>query len=424
MIQEETYSVKGLHVHVVPTDKFKTNTVVLQVKAPLKKETVTQRSLLANVLKSATKNHPTRKDIRLYLDELYGASFGIDVTKKGEAHLISFRIEVANEKYLQDPSPLLTKSLEFLRDVLFDPFMENGGFSESIITEEKRTLKQRLESIFDDKMRYANVRLIEEMCKDEPYGIHPYGSEEEIEKIGKDDLKETYDSMINEDDFDLYVVGDVKENELKKDIQELFRLPEREGSLEASSAAITKPEDVREISEEQDVQQGKLNIGYRTSIIFKDENYPAMQVMNGLFGGFPHSKLFINVREKESLAYYAASRYESSKGLLLVMSGVDQKNYDKALTIIKEQMKAMKDGDFSDKEIEQTKQMLKNQLLEMADVPRGLIEMFYQGVVSGKKRSLDDWLEAIEKVTKEDVIECAKTVEMDTIYFLRGKEAK
>jgi len=177
---------------------------------------------------------------------------------------------------------------------------------------------------------------------------------------------------------------------------------------------------VKEIIERQELKQGKLNIGYRTNIRYGDNDYFALQLFNGIFGGFPHSKLFINVREKANLAYYAASRLESHKGLMMVMSGIDEKNYEKAVTIIKEQMKLMKDGDISGKEIEQTKAVIENQFLETIDTSRGLIEILYHNVVAHQSVNIDKWLENMNKTTKSDIVAAAQKSEMDTIYFLTG----
>ncbi|MGQ0421318.1 M16 family metallopeptidase, partial [Bacillus sp. HC-Mk] len=164
--------------------------------------------------------------------------------------------------------------------------------------------------------------------------------------------------------------------------------------------------------------------GYRTFVTYKDEDYFALQLFNGLFGGFSHSKLFVNVREKNSLAYYAASRFESHKGLLFVMSGIEAKNYEKAVEIIKEQMLAMQNGEFSEEEIHQTKSVIQNQILEAIDTPRGFVEMLYHGIISDRTRPVEEWLTGIESVTKEEIVKVAKNIELDTIYFLQGTEGE
>ena len=176
--------------------------------------------------------------------------------------------------------------------------------------------------------------------------------------------------------------------------------------------------DVKEIKEAQDVKQGKLNIGFRTNVLYGDEDYYAIQVYNGIFGGYSHSKLFINVREKASLAYYVASRLESHKGLMLVMSGIDNSNYEQAVSIIKEQIQAMNNGDFTEDEISQTKAVIKNQLLETIDTSRGIVEILYHNVVSKENISLDDWISKMDKVSKADIMKVANNIELDTIYFL------
>ncbi|WP_246939759.1 EF-P 5-aminopentanol modification-associated protein YfmF [Bacillus pinisoli] len=418
--QEIEEKVNGLTLHVVETKKYKTNTLVLKMKAPLTKEDVTKRALLPYVLQSATKQHPTSTELRSYLDELYGASLSVDLGKKGEYHIITIRLEIANEVYLSDQTPLLDKGLTLLSEILLHPALENGAFIPSVIEKEKRSLKQRIQSVFDDKMRYASLRLVEEMCKNEPYALHANGQMEDVDQISAPSLYEYYQRSIKEDEIDLYIVGDVQVQEIKNSVEKLFSLESRvPKNIEKNTISIDKE---NEVIEEQDVKQGKLNIGYRTNITYHDSEYYALQVFNGIFGGFSHSKLFINVREKASLAYYAASRVESHKGLLMVMSGVDAKNYDQAVTIIKEQMTAMKNGDFTDKELEQTKAVLRNQLLETIDTSRGLIEVLYNDVLAEVKQPIEDWLTKIEEVTKEQIIEAGAKIELDTIYFLKGKE--
>ncbi|KAA0548174.1 insulinase family protein [Bacillus sp. BGMRC 2118] len=406
-------------VHVVDTKKYKTNTIVLKMRAPLAKEDVTKRALLPYVLQSATEKYPTTSALRTYLDELYGASLQVDLSKKGEYHIITVRMEVANEKYLSDQTPLLEEALSLLADILLRPAKEGNSFISSFVEQEKRSLVQRIQSVFDDKMRYASLRLVEEMCKNEPYSLHVNGIKEDVEAITAESLFSYYKKALAEDRIDLYVVGDIDSASLTNKISSMFQLEDRSPVIISNN--IQARDNENEVIEEQDVKQGKLNVGYRTNITYDDPDYFALQVLNGIYGAFSHSKLFINVREKASLAYYAASRVESHKGLLMVMSGVDAKNYEQAVTIIKEQMEAMKQGDFSDKEIEQTKAVIKNQILETIDTSRGLIEVLYNDAMSNKSYPIKEYLQHIDLVTKEDIVKAAEKIELDTIYFLKGK---
>lgn len=416
VLSEQIIDLNGMRLHIIPTEKYKTNTIVFKMKAPLDKENVTKRALLPNVLQRNSKKHSTTALLRSYLDELYGATFYIDLAKKGDYHIISFTIEIANEKFLSHAEPLLQKAFEFLAEIVTKPNAENGAFEQNTVENEKRSLKQRIQSVYDDKMKYSSYRLIQEMCKDEPYELYVHGISDDVDTITAACLYEYYLQATAEDELDLYVVGDVQRDEVEKAVSSLFQFTERKPKEAARTPHMIKEE--KEIIENQDVKQGKLNMGFRTNVYYGDKDYYALQVFNGIYGGFSHSKLFINVREKASLAYYAASRIESHKGLMLVMSGIDNKNYDQAVSIIKEQMKAMTNGDFTENEIGQTKAVIKNQLLETIDTSRGVVEILYHNVVSGAQIPLDDWLEEMEKVTKDDIVKIASKIQLDTIYFL------
>ncbi|MCA1062437.1 insulinase family protein [Rossellomorea aquimaris] len=421
-INEVVKKKHGYTLHIVQTDKYKTNSLILKMKAPLDHETVTLRGLLPHVMQSSTNTYPSTTDLRSYLDELYGANFFVDLGKKGEYHIVSMSVEIANEKFLKDSEPLLQKGIEFLADVLQNPHVdEQNGFDEKTVSKEKRNQKVRIQAVYDDKMRYANSRLVEEMCKGERFALHVNGVSEEVDAITAKSLYDYYKKVMSEDQFDLYVIGDVDVREVEMLCDRLLHLNERTPQ-EVDSSEVKRKEKEHVVKEKQDVKQGKLNMGYRTHTKYGDRDYFALQVFNGIFGGFSHSKLFINVREKASLAYYAASRLESHKGLLMVMSGIEFEKYDQAVGIINEQLKAMKDGDFTEGEIDQTKAVIRNQLLETIDTSRGLVEILYHNAVAHEEIDLSHWLNEIEKTTKEDIVKAAQKVELDTIYFLTGME--
>ncbi|PEP98351.1 peptidase M16 [Bacillus wiedmannii] len=422
LMEQQLHELGGLRVHIIPTDKYKTNTFVFRFKAPLNEETVTERALLPYVLQSATEKLPSVIRLRQYLEELYGSSLAVDVSKKGEDHIISIYVDIANEVYLHDAPPLFEKALSMLSDIVLHPATEGNGFLPSIVESEKRALLQRIEATYDDKMRYANERLIEEMCKVEPYRLSAHGKKEIVSSITNESLYQYYQKVLAEDEMDLYIIGDISENAVDL-VSKYFSISARP-ARERNVLLHKRNNEEKEVVEKQELKQSKLHIGYRTFITYKDEDYFALQVFNGLFGGFSHSKLFVNVREKNSLAYYAASRFESHKGLLFVMSGIEAKNYEKAVEIIKEQMLAMQNGDFSEEEMHQTKSVIQNQILEAIDTPRGFVEMLYHGIISDRTRPVEEWLTGIESVTKEEIVKVAKNIELDTIYFLQGTEGE
>ena len=422
LMEQQLHELGGLRVHIIPTDKYKTNTFVFRFKAPLNEETVTERALLPYVLQSATEKLPSVIRLRQYLEELYGSSLAVDVSKKGEDHVISIYVDIANEVYLHDAPPLFEKALSMLSDIVLHPATEGNGFLPSIIESEKRALLQRIEATYDDKMRYANERLIEEMCKVEPYRLSANGKKESVSSITNESLYQYYQKVLAEDEMDLYIIGDISENAVDL-VSKYFSISARPRG-ERNVLLHKRNNEEKEVVEKQELKQSKLHIGYRTFITYKDEDYFALQLFNGLFGGFSHSKLFVNVREKNSLAYYAASRFESHKGLLFVMSGIEAKNYEKAVEIIKEQMLAMQNGDFSEEEMHQTKSVIQNQILEAIDTPRGFVEMLYHGIISDRTRPVEEWLTGVESVTKEEIVKVAKNIELDTIYFLQGTEGE
>jgi len=419
-IQEKVQLENGLNLHFIQSDKYKTITLVAKLRAPLERETITKRALLPYILKQGTKSHPTRSELQLKLDDLYGAVLSCNGSKKGENHIITIRLEVANEKFIPQESSIINQAIRLFSEILFYPNTTDSGFAEVVFEREKSTLKQKINAVQDDKMSYANMRLIDEMCEGEAYQLHVHGYEEDLNKISNKDLYQYYKEMLEQDELDIYVLGDFDEETVKNALlNEMSRDHQHSHNyITNQEKTIEKPQ---EVVEKQNIQQAKLHIGYRTNVTYKDDDYYALQVFNGLFGAFPSSKLFINVREKNSLAYYASSRMESHKGLLFVFSGIAPADFEKARDIIRVQVSAMKDGDFTEEELNETKDLINNQLKETMDHPQGLIEMLYQQVIGNKKMTPTQLMEGIRGVRKEDVIQVATKLEEDTIYLLTNE---
>jgi len=420
-IEEKLIRQSGLNVHTVQSKKFKTINIVAKFRAPLSRETITNRAILPYILRQGTKSYPNEQALQLKLDQLYGAVLSIDGAKKGDNHIISFRLEVANENYISNESTVIDEAITLLHEVIFHPHIDEDAFNTKTFNREKETLKQKINAVIDDKMAYANMRLIDEMCSGEPYETHVHGYKDELEKMTAQNVYEYYKSMLQEDQLDIYIVGDFDEDLMVDKITSAIDKNENIQVINEQEI-VNNPSPANEVIERQNIQQAKLHLGYRTNCVYKDNDYPALQVFNGIFGGFPSSKLFINVREKNSLAYYAASRLESHKGLLLVFSGIAASDYEQAREIIELQMNAMKNGDFTDDELAETKDLIENQLLETLDNPQGIVELLYQQVLGDKKMTPDQLIEKIRNVTKEDVIQVATRIQEDTIYLLTSEE--
>ncbi|SFJ24439.1 EF-P 5-aminopentanol modification-associated protein YfmF [Thermoflavimicrobium dichotomicum] len=421
--QFETISMGNIRIHVYASKKFKTTTLSVMLQQQLSPDTVTKTALLPNVLQRGTASYPSTLELKRKLADLYGAILFGDVYKRGERHIMQFGLEIANEQYLQEKDSLLYAGLSFLCEVLTKPATENGVFVDAYVQQEKAILKQKIESLQDDKIRYAAQRSIEEMCKNEPYALFNHGRLEDLPGINPQNLYTYYQEVLKTCPMDVYIVGNVSADEIVQMLSQL--LPTELVSAERESVHVSdvvhQVREVKVVVDRLDVKQGKLNMGCRTQISVKDPEYPALLMYNGILGGFPHSKLFINVREKASLAYYASSSVESHKGLLTIQSGIEIENYEKAVDIIKQQLEAMRAGQISENEIRQTKATISNQFREQQDRPYDLINFHFHSILSGVERTLPDLLQQIEQVQKEDILKVAEKVQLDTIYFLRDQ---
>ncbi len=419
-LNDEKVNVGPYTLHLIKTGKFKTNTIALKFLSPLERETITERALLPFVLQKGSKKYSDERELRLKLDDLYGAKFSINSSKKGENHVITFVLDFPNERFLPGENNLVEQCLQFLYDILMNPNVSDRQFNERVVEREKETLENKIKAIIDEKIQYANIRLIDEMCKNEKYSIHSHGYLEDLPNISARSLYDTYERMINEDKLDIYVVGDFNQDEMKNQIESVFQL-NRQSRHDVVQSTSVEPNEVEEVLEKQKVQQAKLHIGYRTGITYRDPDYFALQLFNGVFGGFPHSKLFINVREKHSLAYYAASRLESNKGLLFVYSGIAPEQFEKAKDIILEQHEDIKNGQITEEELEQTKKMLIHQIKETVDRSGGIVELYYQQEINQFDIGLDEIYERIQSVTRDEVINIAHQIKLDTIYLLTAE---
>lgn len=411
----------GLQLHLCNTDKFKTISIMLMIKAPLQEDLTTARALIPYILNGGSINYPNRKLLKQKLDEMYGATLSTDILKKGENQIIAFRMELPADKFLNVPNSLLKSSLDLLHEVVYSPLLENGVFNSAIVEQEKRSLKHRLASVYNEKMLYANIRLIEEMFKGEPYQLSVFGREEDIASLNAASIYQVYEELLQNACFDLFIVGTLNENEIKLMVQDVFSEQHDTKLIKTISSDRKAVNGVKIIQDKMDVKQGKLLLGYRTFSTIQDEDYEATRVANAIFGRFPSSKLFVNLREKESLAYFVLSQIESNKGILTTMAGIDFDNYERAIEIMRKQEYAMKEGDFTDAEVEQGKAMLINLFLEAYDTPLGIMDISIQAVDSGLSNKINDQIKRIRMVSKSDVIRAANKWELDTIYFLNRK---
>ncbi len=410
---------KGIRLHVLPTKKYKTIQIYGRFTTRLVREKMTTRTLLANLLETNSLHYPDQTKLSAHLAELYGAGFGLSVGRKGNIHWMNLGISVVNGKYVDD-STILAQAVDLFKEILFYPNIKNGQFDEQTFQLEKENLKGYLESLEEDKQTLASLKLQETYFTDDAQKIPSFGTVADLQQETSQTVADYYQEVLAKDQLDIFVVGDVTEEEVEKLFSALPFTDREEISPEIYYEQTTSNV-IREQQLQESVIQGKLNLAYSTGIYYEDLLRFPLLVFNGLFGGFPHSKLFMNVREKESLAYYASSNFDTFRGYLSVQTGINSENRNKVLHLVNEQLEALQQGDFTDLAFQQTKAMLKNQYLLGLDRPQNMIEIAYLDQwLPGSQLSDEQWLKRLEGVTKQEVQEVAKQLQLQAIFFLDG----
>ena len=334
--------------------------------------------------------------------------------------MLKFYIESVNDAFLpQSNENILKKSIENLLDIILNPLVENNAFKKEYVEQEKSNMKQRIAGRIDNKRRYALDRCIEEMYKGKPFGLYRFGYVEDIDNINEVSLYERYKQLIKQCKIDIFVSGNVNE-EVENIIIEnenVKKLEEREPNYNKESEKNTVKQG--EKIETMDVMQGKLVVGLDVNSQSEDEKYNVM-IYNTILGGSANSKIFQNVREKANLAYEASSRYFRYKDNIFINCGIEISNYEKALQLIKEQLEDMKNEKFTEEEVENAKKAIISSIKTIDDEQDTSITYYFGQEMSGNQKSVDEYIERIGKVTKENVIQVANKVEINTIYFLRN----
>ena len=411
------------HVYLtyIPSEKFKTSFLSAQMAAPLEKDTAGRNALLVNVLNRGTVRCPDMAAIGRELDMLYGARLEPTVRKKGENQLFGFVASCVDDRFLPKGEKLLEKLTDLLGEFFCSPATKGGRLLEDYVESERENLADLIRSDINDKRAYAARRLLEEMCAGERYGIRRMGSAEDVEKISLQRLNKHYHDTLPKGRLELFYCGSAPEKRVVGAFTRAFAAMPRRGGLEpVPTLRRPAPDQCRVITEEMDVGQGKLCIGYRTG----STDMAATMLMNAMFGGATTSKLFLNVREKLSLCYYAGSAYHRLKGLITVSSGIEFQNYDRAVEEITRQLEALQKGQWEDWELDGARQSLLSSLRSMEDSAGSLEDYVMGQAATGGDETIPGLIAAIQTVTPDRVQEAAEAVKPDTIYFLKGKEER
>ena len=412
---------EGVYLTCLPARKFKTSLLSAQFVTPLRRETASAYALLPAVLRRGTVSCPDMGSLSARLDRLYGARIEYTVRKKGENQCVGFVASLIDDSFAPGGEKLLEPVADLLGELICDPVTERGRFVPAYFESEKTNLLDAIRSIINDKREYADSRLLQTMCADEPYGVPRLGDEAGAERIQPKRLYALYQELIATARLEIFYSGSAPRERVEHAmLSALSALPRDQ----VRDIALFQPhpprQEVLRVEEALDVTQGKLGMGFACG----SDDYAAMMLGNTLFGGSSNSKLFLNVREKLSLCYYASSLYHRQKRVITVSSGIEFADFQRAYDEILAQLEAVKNGDLEDWELEGARSTLLNAYASMDD-SQGKLENFYLGqAATGQSETPEELAEQVCQVTEERVRAAMETVRLDTVYFLRGEESQ
>ena len=408
---------KNVNLTLIPESKFKTNLVSVFISRRLNREEVTKNALLPAVLKSGCSKYKTISQLTDREEELYGAYLSAGISKRGENQILGFSILSVNEKYLDEK--ILGQSIELLNEVINNPLVVDGGFNEEYLKIEKEIRKDIIIGIINDKANYAMNRATEIMFEGEPYSISGRGYVEDLDSINGVNLYEHYKKVLKTSPIEIIVEGEFDEDEVVDLIKQKFTFERGEIIDIPKSEYYKEVEEVKQIHETMDIAQGKLVMGYRCNVDYLDkQKFYSLLLGSRILGGGADSKLFINVREKESLCYTIYSTIQKNKSVMFICSGIEAENYDKTISLIKKQLQSIKDGDITETEISNAKIGFIDSLNSLNDEIGRVSDFYFSQYIAKDNSSIGEIKDIINNVTKEDIIEAVKDVELDTIYFL------
>ena len=409
----------GITLRCCRDSRFKQGCLSFQLVRKMEADTASMNALIPSVLLRGTRRHSDLRAITEQLDELYGAAVSPLVRRTGDYQTMGLYCSFMDDRFALPGDAVLRPMIAFLEELLLDSPLEAGGFLPGFVESEKKNLISTIESELNDKRVYAMGRLLRIMCSEDPFGLPRLGTPEQVAAIDAQTLYRHYQAILKTSPIEIFYVGSAEPETVAGLLMPLIRkLPREVRPL--SPQTTFRPCPGKDEVQTMDVSQGKLCMGFTTPITNRDQAFPAMQVMNVIFGSGMTSKLFVNVREKMSLCYSIGSGYYGTKGILTVAAGID---FDKE-TLVKEevlrQLDLCRQGQITREELNAAREAVINSLLATHDSP-GAIEGFYAtAALSGLALSHEEYLAAARQVTLEDVVAAANTLQLHTTYFLKG----
>ncbi|CDA90098.1 peptidase M16 inactive domain protein [Ruminococcus sp. CAG:563] len=409
---------EGIRFCSVKTDKFKTCRVNISLAMPLDKN-ASSRAILPFMFSRRCAKYPDYTSLNRVLDELYGAAVSAGVLKRGEAQVISFSMSAIDDRFALDGDKVALECTKLLANMIFDPLTEGESFPEDIIEQEKRLLVEAIENEQNDKRRYAMLRCEQLMFADEAYGVNRFGSVEDVKALTPDVVYAAWRDVLEKATVQITMVSSMDPQPIVDLIREKFSEIERH-PVEIKTlfvSGLPKPE---YISESMPLKQGKLVMGFRTGMRSEDDMMPAMKVAVDIFGGGTYSKLFSVVREKMSLCYYCSAALFNSKGIVMVQSGIEDTNEEKAKNEIINQLRLTAEGEFTDEDFSSSIKSLTDSILGNSDTPEEITAWYASQILRNELKAPETYAKEIGSVDRAEVVRAAKTIMLDTIFMLKS----
>lgn len=412
--------VKGVNLHFLQSKKFKTNKIKVRFSSPLDENTVATRVLVACMMETANQKYPTSQLFREKLASLYGVELSTSVSKRGRVHYVDLNISFVRDDFLSKKNVLTDEVLDIIETIFFSPLVVEDHFDSDTFDVEKKNTISDLESEIEEPYYYAHGQLNQLFFEDETIGMSRLGKVDLVRQETAQSSLEQFHQMLQLDNIDFFFIGDFNEVAIVDRVNQ-FEFKPRDNNLSVNyQQPFTNV--VREKLEQKQNQQSILELGYHFSTQYGESLHIPLVILNGMLGAFSHSRLFQIIREKEGLAYTISSHFDIFTGFMRVFAGIDKESRTKVMTLIMRQLNDLKRGKFTESELQLTKEMLVNTTLLAQDRQNTLIEREYLKTILGTKvLSLEEWLESIDKVSREEIIEVAKTINLQSVYFMEGK---
>lgn len=410
----------GVKLLCVNSDKFKTNCIKVDFYLPIS-EYLAGQNVMTSLMGHTSAAYNTFTSFNAKVESLYGADFETGIATIGERVRIRFSIEIPDDRFSLDGNSIAEDAVDFLVDIIRNPHCKNGEFDKDATEREIRFTLENIEAEKNDKRSYAVSRLRQLMCQGEPYGIDREKLEQDVKALDGKKLYAAYIDMLKSSTIVITACGGLSEEMLENKFTAFVNSIEERCPQKIETVFITKADEIRYFKDEMDVNQAKLVIGLRAGMENENDDYFPFRVMTDIFGGGPYSRLFLNVREKMSLCYYCGARLLREKGIIFIQSGIEEENYEKALREIFNQIDVMKNGEFTDEDLESSTKALSDAFKGVEDSPVAVCTFYSSQVFDDELVSGAEYAEKISNVTREQVTECAKRVSIDSVYILKGE---